>query len=119
LIARHFDGDLLEAVRKTLPLLKGTYGLAVISPQDPDVLVGARLGSPLVLGVGFRLKAGMRGNRRLTPQDSERVEQDMEELVSWQEGLCDGTPNLGAFQVLTQILVISRFLEATTCRFAS
>jgi glucosamine--fructose-6-phosphate aminotransferase (isomerizing) len=52
LLCRHFDGDLLEAVRRTLPLLKGTYGLAVVSPDDPDTVVGARLGSPLVLGVG-------------------------------------------------------------------
>ncbi|MBY0227767.1 MAG: glutamine--fructose-6-phosphate transaminase (isomerizing), partial [Gemmataceae bacterium] len=43
---------LAEAVAKTLPLLKGTYGLAVVSPLFPGVLVGARLGSPLVVGVG-------------------------------------------------------------------
>src|SRR5437660_982815 len=52
LIAYYLDGDLVEAVRKALARLKGTYGLAVISPRDPDVLVGARQGSPLVLGVG-------------------------------------------------------------------
>jgi glucosamine--fructose-6-phosphate aminotransferase (isomerizing) len=51
LIAYHFDGDLMEAVCRTLPLLKGTYGLAVISPEDPETIIGARLGSPLVLGV--------------------------------------------------------------------
>jgi glucosamine--fructose-6-phosphate aminotransferase (isomerizing) len=52
LIARHLDGDLTEAVRQALPLLKGTYGLAVLSPCDPDRLIGARLGSPLILGIG-------------------------------------------------------------------
>jgi glucosamine--fructose-6-phosphate aminotransferase (isomerizing) len=52
LIARNLNGDLVEAVRKTLPLLKGTYGLAVVSPRNPDLIVGARLGSPLVLGIG-------------------------------------------------------------------
>jgi glucosamine--fructose-6-phosphate aminotransferase (isomerizing) len=52
LIAQHFQGDLVEAVRKTLALLKGTYGLAVISPRCPGLLLGARLGSPLVLGIG-------------------------------------------------------------------
>jgi glucosamine--fructose-6-phosphate aminotransferase (isomerizing) len=52
LVARHFDGDLMEAVCRTLPLLKGTYGLAVVSPEDPETIIGARLGSPLVLGVG-------------------------------------------------------------------
>jgi glucosamine--fructose-6-phosphate aminotransferase (isomerizing) len=52
LIARELDGDLVGAVRKALALLKGTYGLAVISPRNPDLVVGARLGSPLVLGIG-------------------------------------------------------------------
>jgi glucosamine--fructose-6-phosphate aminotransferase (isomerizing) len=52
LIATYLDGDLIEAVRKALSQLKGTYGLAVISPRNPDLIVGARLGSPLVLGIG-------------------------------------------------------------------
>src|SRR3954447_4152888 len=52
LIAYHLDGDLVAAVRKVLKLLKGTYGLAVVSPQQPELVVGARLGSPLVVGVG-------------------------------------------------------------------
>jgi glucosamine--fructose-6-phosphate aminotransferase (isomerizing) len=52
LIARHLDGDLVGAVRKALSFLKGTYGLAVVSPRNPDLIVGARLGSPLVLGLG-------------------------------------------------------------------
>ncbi|HEX4591182.1 MAG TPA: glutamine--fructose-6-phosphate transaminase (isomerizing), partial [Gemmataceae bacterium] len=52
LIARHNHGDLVEAVRSVLPLLKGTYGLAAVSPKSPDQIVCARLGSPLVLGVG-------------------------------------------------------------------
>ena len=52
LIAQHYQGDLVEAVRNVLHLLKGTYGLAVVSPHQPDLLVGARLGSPLVVGIG-------------------------------------------------------------------
>ncbi|HZT79494.1 MAG TPA: glutamine--fructose-6-phosphate transaminase (isomerizing) [Gemmataceae bacterium] len=52
LIARHLNGDLVEAVARAVALLKGTYGLAVVSPRNPDLVVGARLGSPLVLGIG-------------------------------------------------------------------
>src|SRR5947209_4406743 len=52
LVAYHLDGDLVEAVRKVLGLLKGTYGLAVVSPRNPELVVGARLGSPLVVGIG-------------------------------------------------------------------
>jgi len=52
LIAQNLNGDLVAAVRQALAVLKGTYGLAVISPRFPDLVVGARLGSPLVLGIG-------------------------------------------------------------------
>jgi glucosamine--fructose-6-phosphate aminotransferase (isomerizing) len=52
LISRYYDGDLVSAVRKALTKVKGTYGIAVVSKQEPGVIVGARLGSPLVLGVG-------------------------------------------------------------------
>ncbi len=52
LLEQHYQGDLVQTVQKILPLLKGTYGLAVVSPLHPDLLVGARLGSPLVVGIG-------------------------------------------------------------------
>jgi glucosamine--fructose-6-phosphate aminotransferase (isomerizing) len=52
LIAKHLNGNLVQAVRKTLAMVKGTYGLAVISPKFPNMIVGARLGSPLVVGIG-------------------------------------------------------------------
>jgi glucosamine--fructose-6-phosphate aminotransferase (isomerizing) len=44
--------DLFGAVQRVLPRLEGTYGLAVISPRCPGQIVGARLGSPLVVGLG-------------------------------------------------------------------
>jgi glutamine---fructose-6-phosphate transaminase (isomerizing) len=52
LVGRHYAGDLMEAVRRALEQIKGTYGLAVISKAEPGVIVGARFGSPLVLGIG-------------------------------------------------------------------
>jgi glucosamine--fructose-6-phosphate aminotransferase (isomerizing) len=50
-LARGGD-DLFAAVQRALPRLEGTYGLAVISPQRPGEIIGAKLGSPLVVGVG-------------------------------------------------------------------
>ncbi len=44
---------LLLAVQKTLARLDGAYALAVMSAEEPDKLIGARKGSPLVLGVGI------------------------------------------------------------------
>jgi glucosamine--fructose-6-phosphate aminotransferase (isomerizing) len=52
LIARYYQGELLQAVRRALELVKGTYGLAVVCRHEPGVIVGARLGSPLVIGIG-------------------------------------------------------------------
>ena len=42
----------IEVVQKTLAKLRGTYGLAVVFRDWPHVIVAARLGSPLVIGVG-------------------------------------------------------------------
>jgi glutamine---fructose-6-phosphate transaminase (isomerizing) len=41
-----------EAVRKTLDRLHGAFALAIMFKSDPDMLIGARLGSPLVVGHG-------------------------------------------------------------------
>jgi glutamine---fructose-6-phosphate transaminase (isomerizing) len=52
LVANLYKGNLEAAVRETVFLLKGTYGLAVMHKDNPDKIVGVRNGSPLVLGVG-------------------------------------------------------------------
>ncbi|MCD6120525.1 MAG: glutamine--fructose-6-phosphate transaminase (isomerizing) [Spirochaetales bacterium] len=52
LIEKYYNGDLEHAVKEALSLLKGTYGIVCISADEPDRIVGARNGSPLVLGVG-------------------------------------------------------------------
>jgi glucosamine--fructose-6-phosphate aminotransferase (isomerizing) len=42
----------LEAVRKSLRHVEGTYGIAVVCPDFPEELIGARKGSPLIIGIG-------------------------------------------------------------------
>lgn len=42
----------VDAVQQTLPQLRGTYGLAIIFRDQPDLLIAARCGSPLVIGIG-------------------------------------------------------------------
>jgi glucosamine--fructose-6-phosphate aminotransferase (isomerizing) len=46
------EPDLLAAVQKAVRQLVGAYGLAVSTPDEPDRLVVARAGSPLVVGLG-------------------------------------------------------------------
>jgi len=52
LVAYHYAGDLETALKAALRHLKGTYGIAAIHADEPGRIVGARNGSPLVLGVG-------------------------------------------------------------------
>ena len=47
------SNDLLDAVRQTINLLEGAYALGVISNTEPERLIAARRGSPLVIGVGI------------------------------------------------------------------
>src|SRR5262249_32942379 len=52
LVERHYSGDLVEAVRKTYEELEGHFSFVVIHHDHPDLLVGARCQTPLVVGVG-------------------------------------------------------------------
>ena len=52
LLERHYDGDLSEAVRKTYAELEGHFSFVAISHDHPDLLVGVRKSTPLVVGVG-------------------------------------------------------------------
>ncbi|MDD0816955.1 glutamine--fructose-6-phosphate transaminase (isomerizing) [Curvibacter sp. HBC28] len=47
-----YDGDLLDAVRAALVQLHGAYAIAVFHKDEPHRVIGARAGSPLILGVG-------------------------------------------------------------------
>ncbi len=46
------SNSLLEAVQKSLKTLQGSYGLGVISSKHPDIIIAARKGSPLLIGIG-------------------------------------------------------------------
>jgi len=52
LIEANYKGDFLAAVRAALKRIRGAYALAMFSSDDPELLVGARLNAPLVVGLG-------------------------------------------------------------------
>jgi glutamine---fructose-6-phosphate transaminase (isomerizing) len=52
LVERHYEGDLVAAVKKTYRELEGHFAFVVVHRDHPDLLVGARLQCPLVVGVG-------------------------------------------------------------------
>jgi glutamine---fructose-6-phosphate transaminase (isomerizing) len=52
LVERHYQGDLVEAVRTTYAELEGHFAFVVVHRDHPEMLVGARLQCPLVVGDG-------------------------------------------------------------------
>lgn len=52
LIDSLYEGDVFQAVRAAVQRLRGSYAIAVLHRDEPQRLVGAREGSPLVLGLG-------------------------------------------------------------------
>ncbi len=52
LVGELYEGNLEEAVAAALRDVDGAYGIAVICSEEPDTLVAARNGSPIILGVG-------------------------------------------------------------------
>src|ERR687895_421779 len=81
LVERHYDGDLVEAVRLAYGELEGHFAFVVIHHDHPDLLVGARLQCPLVVGVadgemflGSNAAAFLRDTRRVMfPDDGDIV----------------------------------------------
>jgi glutamine---fructose-6-phosphate transaminase (isomerizing) len=52
LVHSRYGGSLLEAVHSAVKALRGAYAIAVVSKREPHTVVGARAGSPLVVGQG-------------------------------------------------------------------
>ncbi|MEI6852131.1 MAG: glutamine--fructose-6-phosphate transaminase (isomerizing) [Bacteroidota bacterium] len=51
-IRSHENVDLVEAVRLALNQVIGAYAIVIVSQEDPDLLIAAKKGSPLVIGIG-------------------------------------------------------------------
>ncbi|MBU0469516.1 MAG: glutamine--fructose-6-phosphate transaminase (isomerizing) [Candidatus Omnitrophica bacterium] len=52
LIEQHYKGDIFEAVKKAIRHLRGAFALGVICKDEPEKLIAARIGSPLIVGIG-------------------------------------------------------------------
>lgn len=52
LVDHFYEGDLLEAVNKTVAKMEGAYAIGVICKDDPDKIVAVRKDSPLIIGLG-------------------------------------------------------------------
>ena len=86
--------SLLSAVKKTVQRLDGAYGLCVIDNTEPDKLVVARSGSPLVIGVGIGenfvasdpLALGQVTDRFIYLEEGDIAQVERESITIWNKG---------------------------------
>ncbi|QCT04393.1 glucosamine/fructose-6-phosphate aminotransferase, isomerizing [Paenibacillus algicola] len=52
LIAREYNGNIVEAVQKAITFMRGAFALGVLTEYEPDKLVAVRQASPLIIGIG-------------------------------------------------------------------
>ncbi len=52
LLEENYEGKFLESVLKTIKSLEGSFALAIINRNHPEMLIGVRKGSPLIVGIG-------------------------------------------------------------------
>ena len=71
---------LLEAVRKSVEQLQGAYAIAVIAEKDPSRMVCARMGAPLLLGLGE--------NENFAASDTSALLQVTQKVIYLEEGDC-------------------------------
>ena len=80
-----YDGDLLDAVQRALPRLHGAYAIAVFCRDEPQRVVGARQGSPLILGVG-KAADGTTGGENFLASDAMALAGVTDQIVYLEEG---------------------------------
>ena len=72
--------SLLESVRRSVAMLQGAYAIAVISEDDPQRMVVARMGAPLLVGLGE--------NENFAASDTSALLQVTQKVVYLEEGDC-------------------------------
>jgi glucosamine--fructose-6-phosphate aminotransferase (isomerizing) len=82
LVDHLYDGDLFEAVQRTTLRLRGAFAIAVFCRDEPHRVIGAREGSPLVLGVG----TGERDGENFLASDAMALAGVTDQIVYLEEG---------------------------------
>lgn len=90
LIAFLYKDNLLKAVCEALKMVRGTYGIVVSSVREPDILVTARMGSPIVIGVA--------NDGNFISSDSSAILQHTRKVVYLEDGEC-AVVSKGSYQV--------------------
>ena len=78
-----YDGSIAKTVRRVLPRLRGAYAIAVVCKKEPGVMIGARHGSPLVLGLGTDF---MKGRENFLASDALALAGTTDQIIYLEEG---------------------------------
>ena len=81
-----YDGDLLDAVQQALPRLRGAYAIAVFCRDEPHRVVGARQGSPLVVGVGRGAQGTAQAGENFLASDAMALAGVTDQIIYLEEG---------------------------------
>ncbi len=81
LVDHLYDGDLFAAVKAALLRLEGAYAIAVFHRDEPQRIIGARQGSPLIMGVG-----GADATERFLASDAMALAGVTDQIVYLEEG---------------------------------
>src|SRR3954469_12527918 len=98
--------NLLEAVRRSVTELQGAYAIAVIAEKDPRRMVVARMGAPLLLGLGE--------NENFAASDTSALLQVTQKVIFLEEGDCAEVTLEGVKIVSSRGEVIQRPLHVST-----
>ena len=81
-----YSGDLFEAVQAAVAQLHGAFAIAVMHKDEPQRVVGARAGSPLILGIGNLGQDGQDGSEHFLASDAMALAGVTDQIVYLQEG---------------------------------
>ncbi len=81
-----YDGDIFEAVKSAIAQLHGAYALGVFHKDEPHRVVGARAGSPLILGVGAQATGSADASENFLASDAMALAGVTDQIVYLEEG---------------------------------
>jgi glutamine---fructose-6-phosphate transaminase (isomerizing) len=81
-----YDGDIFEAVKAAIKQLHGAYALGVFHKDEPHRVIGARAGSPLILGVGAKATGSALADENFLASDAMALAGVTDQIVYLAEG---------------------------------
>ncbi len=89
LIAKRYQGDLIRAVEDVIPRLDGTFAFCIMAHDQPGLLVAARRGSPLAIGMGPGFHMAASDAMPIIPHTRRVVFLEDDQIAAITSGACE------------------------------